>query len=791
MEKIGVESIFITKEFDQGIRDYNNGLKQGGTRTREFAKEVEDALKKAEEAVKKAARAYSKDYMEGLNRGTIGTKDFQSQLMASAATMGLSTKEISRMAGASGLYTEQQLKAAEASKNVAKKADELTKAVASGKMTAQEAGKQFAAYAKTQEVVAASSDKLTDKTKGLNKAWGDFRNQVPGLDRALNLLTNPITLIGVGLVALGKFARDSFKEFVTYADQVRDLSRALGTNAEASSKLIQVADDLFVSYDTLKVAMKKAQKEGINPNIEGLMQLAGQYQAIPDPAARSAFAMKMFGKAGMEMAKILEKTPAQLQAMGDSLEGSSLIMSQQGVDAAYRYKQQMDELGDTLTEVKYVVGEDLLPEILKVNKALLDGITVMKTDNIARAAYNKLLSYGAINQKEYNDAVHAGVSDQDMMMGGVTKTGQAVVMGTDAMEDATAKLKEYRDSTMDARDRIAEIIPVLAEESEEMGTLEDATERAKEAQDRLKSKLGDLQSFVAGPLASETESYKGKIDGLNEKLGETAKKIDELNKKDQLTEEQKAQLGELQTEYGKIIADINATAAAHDEATKRILFNILVQRASMEELSGSELEVLMGIAKHWGLVDEATANYTINADKNLTAMANGQGIEETKAALMDIDTMTRNIPTSVNINIRTTYTEFGTPPATGGAGSVRPGRRAAGGQAVGGSSYIVGENGPELFVPEKSGQVISNRDMKENYSVGYSTRGDQVIVLPKATASKTSVTYSPAMAAQPVANSYSNAATVNMGGVNIYNGMGEGELAAAIRRVMRSEMAGV
>jgi hypothetical protein len=172
-------------------------------------------------------------------------------------------------------------------------------------------------------------------------------------------------------------------------------------------------------------------------------------------------------------------------------------------------------------------------------------------------------------------------------------------------------------------------------------------------------------------------------------------------------------------------------------------------------------------------------------------MANGQGIEETKAALMDIDTMTRNIPTSVNINIRTTYTEFGTPPATGGAGSVRPGRRAAGGQAVGGSSYIVGEKGPELFVPEKSGQVISNRDMKENYSVGYSTRGDQVIVLPKATANKTSVTYSPAMAAQPVANSYSNAATVNMGGVNIYNGMGEGELAAAIRRVMRSEMAGV
>lgn len=49
----------------------------------------------------------------------------------------------------------------------------------------------------------------------------------------------------------------------------------------------------------------------------------------------------------------------------------------------------------------------------------------------------------------------------------------------------------------------------------------------------------------------------------------------------------------------------------------------------------------------------------------------------------------------------------------------------------------------------------------------------------------------PAMAAQPISTTYHNSANVNMGGVSIYNGMGQGELEAAIRRVMRSEMAGV
>jgi len=53
----------------------------------------------------------------------------------------------------------------------------------------------------------------------------------------------------------------------------------------------------------------------------------------------------------------------------------------------------------------------------------------------------------------------------------------------------------------------------------------------------------------------------------------------------------------------------------------------------------------------------------------------------------------------------------------------------------------------------------------------------------------TAAAFAPAMASQPVSTSYRNS-NVNMGGVNIYNGMGAGELAATIRNILRSEMAG-
>jgi phage-related minor tail protein len=52
--------------------------------------------------------------------------------------------------------------------------------------------------------------------------------------------------------------------------------------------------------------------------------------------------------------------------------------------------------------------------------------------------------------------------------------------------------------------------------------------------------------------------------------------------------------------------------------------------------------------------------------------------------------------------------------AKGAAGSALgkfiPGK-ASGGPVVGGNAYIVGEKGPELFVPGSSGQVVPNHDL--------------------------------------------------------------------------------
>src|SRR5688500_9786273 len=52
---------------------------------------------------------------------------------------------------------------------------------------------------------------------------------------------------------------------VDYASQVRAVQFATGATAEESSRLIQVADDAKVSYESLAKAMNKAVKDGITP----------------------------------------------------------------------------------------------------------------------------------------------------------------------------------------------------------------------------------------------------------------------------------------------------------------------------------------------------------------------------------------------------------------------------------------------------------------------------------------------------------------------------------------------
>lgn len=184
-----------------------------------------------------------------------------------------------------------------------------------------------------------------------------------------NLGKNLLTLAkSAGAVTLAYKGMDYLKSTVTdtvaYAEEVRDLSRALGTNAEEASKLLQIADDLKIEQTQLAMAFRYAINEGVDPSIDGLKELAKEYQGIRDPIEKAQFAMDKFGtRGGLQMQKVLELTTEQLDEMAQSAEDAGLVLSNEGVKAAREYEIAMDNLGDAAEGLKIKIGTGLIPVV--------------------------------------------------------------------------------------------------------------------------------------------------------------------------------------------------------------------------------------------------------------------------------------------------------------------------------------------------------------------------------------------------------------------------------------------
>ena len=151
--------------------------------------------------------------------------------------------------------------------------------------------------------------------------------------------------------------------------------------------------------------------------------------------------------------------------------------------------------------------------------------------------------------------------------------------------------------------------------------------------------------------------------------------------------------------------------------------------AALDDLSGDLSTTLDSAVDTQQAMDALAKQYTAELVQNF----NSGKIDaySFRSALADI-------PKRVEIEVRTNYTSTGTPSGAGAGGGAAGGRhggatdeRAAGGPVASGIPYLVGEVGPELFVPNQSGKIIPNDRVQlggttvinNNYSLIYHGAG--------------------------------------------------------------------
>jgi len=215
-------------------------------------------------------------------------------------------------------------------------------------------------------------------------------------------------------------------------------------------------------------------------------------------------------------------------------------------------------------------------------------------------------------------------------------------------------------------------------------------------------KNAERRQRVADLTASQAETARDSFNSVNEALRQVDK-TQESYLESQLTEiQQQAKLNEEINRYAEIIAELKSTLG-----TKLVKFDVTSATsediASMEllKLSAKEYNELLGKRK------------VIETDLQIIARNAGSiiasGFEDAIFSGQKLGEVIRSLGMDL---MRMVFQQTVTAPlAAGISGAILKGFRAEGGPVGAGGAYVVGEKGPELFVPSSSGSIVPNGAM--------------------------------------------------------------------------------
>lgn len=163
-------------------------------------------------------------------------------------------------------------------------------------------------------------------------------------------------------------------EFIDYGDQVKKLSVFTGMSNEETSRMIQLADDAFVEFSTLQMSARLLADKGIAPNVESMARLSDQFLRLAPGLVRSQFLMDNFGRAGMEMGKIMELGGEKIMGMSAAISQSMIVD-----DAKYarilEMKQAQDEFNDSVQGMRFEAADKML-QVFKEMPQWLQKVTL-------------------------------------------------------------------------------------------------------------------------------------------------------------------------------------------------------------------------------------------------------------------------------------------------------------------------------------------------------------------------------------------------------------------------------
>ena len=465
--------------------------------------------------------------------------------------------------------------------------------------------------------------KANDQTGGtFNKLNSSFKS-LTGF--SLNA-AGGIAMAGMAISKAVEYTKQAIASNDKYVSSIVDMARFTGDQTDAMSRLVQVADDAFLSQEALNNAMSIGAKKGLDMSVQGIKDLADQYNSLATVQEKNKLLNDNFGRSGLAMGKLLEQGSAGITKNMEAV-ADNLAVTDKSVKITYDYKKSVDALNDSMDGLKYTVAQNTMPVL---------------------SALNTIMSYAI---------------------------------------DETLKLKVNNEGILETLKLLTGVLYPLIKYYELLSSVlfkaADAINNSGDASVVAADRYDKMNSALAGTASSATfaEQQLSELDNLNKSMISTVEQFTEISK---------------------------LSAEEQELATRKVILVLLEQKLAVDGLSTAETNFLLNMGVQWGIYSETAVSSMQNA------MISANNLAQSVTSIPD---------KTVTIYVDTYYRSFGVagqPSGDGGAPYVppsvppyvpppknRPGR-ASGGPVSMNTPYIVGEKGPELFVPYQGGRIVPN-----------------------------------------------------------------------------------
>lgn len=202
-----------------------------------------------------------------------------------------------------------------------------------------------------------------------------------GLGTAAKVVTAGVAAVATAVVGTVTTLAALGAKAAATAGEVSKLKRETGLTAEEASKLKFAGDRLGLGVDELSAAFKKfdgnlitnkdrfkelgiqidTNKQGNINFLPTLGNVADKFAGMPPGVEKSALAVELFGKKGLEMIPFLDKGKAGLKELGEKADALGLVFDENTLGAAKRFRESQKDIAESFEGIKNKIGMAVLP----------------------------------------------------------------------------------------------------------------------------------------------------------------------------------------------------------------------------------------------------------------------------------------------------------------------------------------------------------------------------------------------------------------------------------------------